>query len=272
MNLYGARRDIPEYDFLLHAVWPTQESPYLLFLPRATLFDACVFLPTVFFPAATFLPVVRLYEVPLAISFLPAATSLAISFLPAAIFFGAAFFVAVFLTATAFFRGTVFFAAPLRDEAVLVFRFTDVAPRVVAVVRDDAGRRRLVTTLKVPGPGMRLVSPPLSHRTVIMSPRTAVTTPNRGAPLDVVSIRSPTTAILISLTGRSTHHDISLGDVLSNRSLVWVITVSEVPLERATGALFFERRPSVRTGIAARSQGLGAKWQGSLNSEGFSNQ
>ena len=61
--------------------------------------------------------------------------------------------------------------------------------------------RRLVTTVRSPGPGMRLVSPPVSHRTVSMAPLTAVTTPVRGVPVVDTSIRVPTSAISISSLG-----------------------------------------------------------------------
>ena len=47
------------------------------------------------------------------------------------------------------------------------------------------------TSLRAPAPGTRLVSPPLSHCTVTMGPRTAVMTPVRGPPLDSRAIRSP---------------------------------------------------------------------------------
>lgn len=62
----------------------------------------------------------------------------------------------------------------------------------------DGVRRRLVTTVRSPGPGMRLVSPPVSQRTVSMAPLTAVTTPVRGVPVVATSIRVPTSATSIS--------------------------------------------------------------------------
>ena len=96
-------------------------------------------------------------------------------------------------------------ATPLREPAALAFLTAPVAPEVVEGVRADGVRRRLVTTLRTPGPGMRLVSPPVSHRTVITAPLTAVTTPDRGSPFDATAIRSPTSAISISSTGRATH-------------------------------------------------------------------
>ena len=113
------------------------------------------------------LPVVRLDEVPLATGFLPGATFL--------------------------------------ESAALAFLAAAVAPEVVGRVRADGVRRRLATTLRTPGPGMRLVSSPVSHRTVLMAPLTAVTTPGRGTPFDATAIRSPTSAISVSLTERATH-------------------------------------------------------------------
>jgi hypothetical protein len=92
-----------------------------------------------------FLPVVRLDEVPLATGFL----------------LGAAFL----------------------ESAALAFLAAVVPPEVIGRVRPDGVCGRLATTLRTPGPGMRLVSSPVSHRTVIMAPLTAVTTPGRGTPL-----------------------------------------------------------------------------------------
>jgi hypothetical protein len=49
-----------------------------------------------------------------------------------------------------------------------------------------SGRR-----LRAPGPGTRLVSPPASHATVIIGPRTFVTVPVRGPLFDARLIRFP---------------------------------------------------------------------------------
>jgi len=133
-----------------------------------------------------FLSVARLDEAPLATGLLPTGAFLATGLLPTG----------------------AFLATPLREPAALVFLAAAVGPEVVGRVCEDGVRRWLVTTLRTPGPGMRLVSTPVSHRTVIMAPLTAVTTPNRGFPLDATAIRSPTSAISIFSifpTERATH-------------------------------------------------------------------
>jgi hypothetical protein len=57
------------------------------------------------------------------------------------------------------------------------------------------------TTLRTPGPGIRLVCSPVLQRTVIIEPFTDVTNPARGPDLDVTSTRSPTTAMRSSSIG-----------------------------------------------------------------------
>lgn len=131
-------------------------------------------------PYLVFLPVVRLDEVPLVTLFLPGA-----AFLPGATFLAA----------------TAFLAPPSRELAAIVRLVAFVAPEVAGALGADGTRRPLATTLSTPGPGMMLVSPPESHRTLIMTPFMPVTTPERGTPLDVTAIRSPTCAISISSKG-----------------------------------------------------------------------
>ncbi|CAN5873279.1 hypothetical protein BH18ACT6_BH18ACT6_19310 [soil metagenome] len=127
-------------------------------------------------PLATgFLPVVLLDEVPLATGFLPAGALLATGFLPAGALLATGFLPAGALLATDILPAEAFLAAA-------------VAPEVVGRVCADGVGRRLVTTLRTPGPGMRLVSLPVFHRTVIMAPLTAVTTPDRGFPFDATAI------------------------------------------------------------------------------------
>jgi hypothetical protein len=58
------------------------------------------------------------------------------------------------------------------------------------------------TSLRAPGPGTMLVSPPLSQSTVIMGLRTAVMTPVRGPPLDSKAIRSPISDMCMLPRGR----------------------------------------------------------------------
>jgi hypothetical protein len=122
---------------------------------------------------------------------------------------GATFFVAadladrVRLTDDVAFFGPAFLAGARRD-AVVLFAAEDFAPearlavltraRVVCPVDTDRVRLR-PTTLRTPGPGIRLVCSPVFQRTVIIEPFTEVTTPARGPDLDVTSTRSPTTVI-----------------------------------------------------------------------------
>ena len=97
-----------------------------------------------------------------------------------------------------------FFAARLFEVAAL-FGFGDLARDLGAgaclrlPVRVDSDRLR-PTTLRTPGPGTRLDSSPVLHRTVSIEPFTAVTEPDRGPDLDVTSIWSPTTVIGSSST------------------------------------------------------------------------
>jgi hypothetical protein len=74
--------------------------------------------------------------------------------------------------------------------------FTPVPRRAgfVRTVDTDEVRLRL-TTLRTPGPGIRLVSSPVLQRTRIIEPFTAVTNPARAREFEVTSTRSPTTAI-----------------------------------------------------------------------------
>ncbi|MGO9873766.1 MAG: hypothetical protein ACLPVY_08190 [Acidimicrobiia bacterium] len=137
-------------------------------------------------------------------------------------FFG---FLTAAFTAVPFFAGPDFaVAARLTDDLVLVaarFRaglrvevaFLRVAgdfavrtrppprARFVAALDTDPERLR-PTTLRTPGPGIRLVSSPVLQRTLIIEPFTAVTNPTRVRELEVTSTRSPTTAIWSSLVRR----------------------------------------------------------------------
>ncbi len=94
-----------------------------------------------------------------------------------------------------------FLLAARRFEVAALFGFDDFAPDLEAGaclrlrVR-AAGLRRVApdrvrpppTTLRTPGPGTRLDSSPVFHRTVSIEPFTAVTNPDRGPDLDVTSI------------------------------------------------------------------------------------
>ena len=120
-------------------------------------------------PYRGFLPVVALEELPLVTAFLDATAFLAGGGGLAAIVFP-----------TALPLGVAFLTTPRRDPDPPVFFATPVAPEGFGA---DEDLLRLLTTLRTPGPGTRLVSPPLSHRTVIRTPLTDVTTPDRGPPL-----------------------------------------------------------------------------------------
>lgn len=62
----------------------------------------------------------------------------------------------------------------------------------LAALRDRL--RALPRTVSVPGPGIRLVSSPDSHRTCSMLPLVDTTTPSLGPDLDVTDTLSPTSA------------------------------------------------------------------------------
>jgi hypothetical protein len=162
-------------------------------------------------PYRGFLPGVGLDEFVLVTGFLSASSFIASGFL------------ATGVLSTAFPPGAAFLATPLRDLAAPVFLAALVAPEVFGRVGADEDLGRLLTALRTPGPGMRLVSPPLSHRTVIMAPLTADTTPDRGSPLDATAIRSPTPAISVSSTERVAHR---LMVRASNRSLAGAVASS----------------------------------------------
>jgi hypothetical protein len=161
-------------------------------LPAAVDFRVVVFFAAAFL-AAAFLAVDRFV------------VDLVVAFLVAAVFDGAFFvgFVAVDLRAVAFFAGD-FFAVAFRAVAFLAAVFdgdlgdkpvgADRPARGVATSDRVAAVGLLVASdrrLRAPGPGTRLVSPPLSQRTVIMGSRTFVTVPVRGPLFDARLIRSP---------------------------------------------------------------------------------
>ncbi len=107
-----------------------------------------------------------------------------------------------FLGPAFFFEG-VFFAVAFLVVGVLAFAFAGdfAAARpgltlaaFAALAAPDDRLRVLPTTVSVPGPGIRLVSSPDSHRTRSMLPLVDITTPSLGPDLDATDTLSPTSA------------------------------------------------------------------------------
>ncbi len=104
----------------------------------------------------------------------------ATDFLGAAFVFAVAFFAVAFLVA-----GVLAFA--------LVGAFAAERPGLTLAAPGDR-LRVLPRTVSVPGPGIRLVSSPDSHRTCSMLPLVDKTTPSLGPDLDATDTLSPTSA------------------------------------------------------------------------------
>jgi len=118
---------------------------------------------------------------------------------------GTVFFEGVFLV-VAFLGGTVFLVVAFLVVAFLVVAFLVVAFAGALVAARPgltlAGFAALAapgdrfgvlpTTVSVPGPGIRLVSSPVSHRTRSRLPLVDTTTPSLGPDLDATDTLSPT--------------------------------------------------------------------------------
>jgi len=129
-------------------------------------------------------------------AFVFAVAFFAVDFLVAAFVFAVAFFAVAFLGA-AFVFAVAFFAVAFLVAGVLAFAlvgaFAAERPGLTLAAPGDR-LRVLPRTVSVPGPGIRLVSSPDSHRTCSMLPLVDKTTPSLGPDLDATDTLSPTSA------------------------------------------------------------------------------
>ncbi len=107
------------------------------------------------------------------------------------------------LLGAAFFFEGVLFAVAFLVVVVLALAFAGAFAAArpgltlagfAALAAPDDRVRVLPRTVSVPGPGIRLVSSPDSHRTLNMLPLVDVTTPSLGPDFDATDTLSPTSA------------------------------------------------------------------------------